>query len=189
MIFFLVIVFPGLCLFSLMIGMIYFYRGITDYSKEEASEAKKDIIYVGVCCALVFLCFLTLFLTTNSTTEPIEPPDDGSELILNFILGGGFTLMLMVVMFGIGVSIGGFMSIDLLFGNFWIRWIIRFLICILFMFLAAALMGWWLERGTLPHLDALYAAQCIMPSSPSRSKRTPHQKSNTYNNKIPHTML
>ena len=85
---FLFVVLPLLCLFSLVIGMIYAYRknqadgeehirnGTNQMAikkSEEASEERKDIIYVSVCCASVLL-FLTVcyFAFRNSATELIE---------------------------------------------------------------------------------------------------------------------
>ena len=146
--FFVLIVFPGLCLFSLIIGMIHFYREMRQMaidSREEVGEAKKGIISVSVCCAAVQLCFTVFYFVAKSATEPIEHPDDGSEFILNFFLGGVLTLMSMVAMFGLGCFIGCLMSIDSFFGTFWIRSIIRFIMCILLailgMFLACVLLG------------------------------------------------
>ena len=108
---FLFVVLPLLCLFSLVMGMIYAYRknqaegeehirNGTDQmaieKSEEASEETKDIIYVSVCCASVLL-FLTVsyFISRNSVTEPIEHSDYGSEMVIIFL--GAFTLGFMVL--------------------------------------------------------------------------------------------
>ena len=93
---FLFAVLPLLCLFSLVIGMIYIYqkkhadeeehiRNSTDQmateKSEEANEERKDIIYVSSCCASVLL-FLTVcyFPFSNSAPEPIENSDLGSVI-------------------------------------------------------------------------------------------------------------
>lgn len=151
--FFLIVVLPGLCLFSLVIGMIQAYRetqvdeeqlvrnGIdqmTTERSEEASEAKKAIIYVSVCCASV-LIFLTVcyFAFPNSATEPTEHSDYGSEFI---VFMGALTLMLMMVMFGVGFFIGVMMSLDSFMRSCG-RFLSCLIICILFILLASVLLG------------------------------------------------
>ena len=102
---FLFVVLPLLCLFSLVIGMIYAYwknqadgeehiRNGTDQMAiekiEEASEERKDIIYVSVCCASVLLLLtVCYFAFRNSATEPIEHSDYSSGMLIIFL--GGLT--------------------------------------------------------------------------------------------------
>ena len=154
--FFLIVVLPGLCLFSLVIGMIYAYRetqvneeqfvrNSTDQMaterSEEASEAKKAITYVSVCCASV-LIFLTVcyFAFPNSATEPTEHSDDGSEMVSIFIMVGAFTLVFMGLCFGVGGIIGTMMSLDSFMRSCG-RFLSCLIICILFILLATVLLG------------------------------------------------
>ena len=73
---FLFLVLPLLCLFSLVIGMIYTYRKnqadgeehirngtdqMATEKSEEASEERKDIIYVSVLCFCATLLNSVLF--------------------------------------------------------------------------------------------------------------------------------
>ena len=151
--FFLIVVLPGLCLFSLVIGTIYAYREkqadreehihnganqMATERKEEAIEKKKDIIYVSVCCASGLL-FLTVcyFAFRNSATAPTEHLDYGSQAI---VFVGALTLMLMMVMFCVGVPIAVMMSHDSFMRSCG-RFLSCFIICILFIFLAAVLLG------------------------------------------------
>ena len=120
-----------------------YVRNGTDQMKtersEEASEAKKAIIYVSVCCASVLL-FLTVcyFAFRNSATEPIEHSDYGSEMVTIFL--GAFTLVFMGVMFLVGVFIGVMMSLDSFMRSCG-RFLSCFIMCILFILLVFALLG------------------------------------------------
>ena len=136
--FFVLVVFPGLCLFSLIIGAIRCHRKMYQIdSSKEASGRKKGIIFLSVFCAFVFLLCLVLFLTI----EPIEHPDYNSK---NIFLMGVLTLVTMVVMFDLGTSIMNapcmIMSFDS-FIRFGCRWLIRLIIYILSILLACILLG------------------------------------------------
>ena len=151
---FLFVVLPLLCLFSLVIGMIYAYRknqadgeehirnGTNQMAiekSEEASEERKDIIYVSVCCASALL-FLTVcyFALRNSATEPIEHSDYGSGMLI--ILLGGLTPMFMGFMFFVGLFIAFMMSLGS-FMRFCGRLLSGFIVCILFLLLVFASLG------------------------------------------------
>lgn len=153
--FFFLIVLPGLCLFSLVIGMIHFYRETqvdeeqhirngTDQMatdrREEASEAKKDIIYVSVCCASVLLFFTIFYFVgfTNFATEPIEHPDYDIEFIF-FV--GALTPVFMGFMFIVGLVIGIVMMSLPSFMRPHARYFICLIICILFILSATLLLG------------------------------------------------
>ena len=134
--FFIFVVFPGLCLFSLIIGAIRCHRKMYQIdSRKEASARKKGIIFLSVFCAFVFLLCLVLFLTI----EPIEHGDYNSE---NIFLVGVSTLVAMAVMFDLGTFTMNvwYMSFDS-FIRFGRRWLIRLIIYILSLLLASILLG------------------------------------------------
>ena len=141
-----------LCLFSLIIGMIYFYRKnqadgeehirngtdqIATEKSEETSEETKDIIYVSVCCASVLLT-VCYFIFSNFATEPIEHSDYGSEMLI--ILLGGLTPIFMGFMFFVGFFIALMMSLGS-FMRFCGRLLSCFIMCILFLLLVFASLG------------------------------------------------
>ena len=148
---FLFVGLPLLCLFSLVMGMIYAYRKnqadgeehirngtdqMATEKSEEASEETKDIIYVSVCCTFVLL-FLTVcyFAFLNSATEPIEHSDYGSGMLI--ILLGGLTPIFMGFMFFVGLFIAFMMSLGS-FMRFCGRLLSCFIGCILFLLLVFA---------------------------------------------------
>ena len=151
---FVFVVLPLLGLFCLVIGMIYFYRKnqadreehirngtdqMATEKSEEASEERKNIIYVSLCCASV-LFFLTVcyFFSPNSVTEPIEHSDYGSEMVIIFF--GVFTLVFMIFMFFAGCVIALMMSLDSFMRSCG-RFLSCLIMCILFILLVSVFLG------------------------------------------------
>ena len=156
---FLLVVLPLLCLFSLVMGMIYAYRknqadgeehirNGTDQMAiekiEEASEVRKDIIYVSLCCACVLL-FLSVcyFAVRNSAIEPIDYSEQfqafyGSGMVIIFV--GAFTLVLMIIMLHVGFLIAFMMSLDS-FMRFCGRFLSSLIMFILFILLMSVFLG------------------------------------------------
>ena len=105
-------------------------------SREKASKAKKAIIiFLSVFCAFVFLLCLAFFLTI----EPIEHPDYSSK---NIFFTGVATLVMMMVMFGLGTFT---VDVSVTSLDSWLRsgfrFLIRIIVAILIILLVCILMG------------------------------------------------